>query len=89
MLIPPEIQPHLTLILDLDPELAFQRTHQRGAADGMEQRGVDFQRQVRRGYLRYAEARPTTSKILPVDDLSPSQVTDLILPIAEEFFVWH
>jgi len=88
MLIPPSEQPQLTLILDLDPEVAFRRTHQRGSADGMEKRGVDFQRQVRQGYLRYAKARPLASKVLSVGELNSAQVTEVILPIATDFFAW-
>ncbi len=69
-----ELRPDRVLILDLDGHESLARASGRGAADGFEARGVEFQERVRRGYLRYAEARPERSRVIPVGGLDPDQV---------------
>ncbi|MBL7007834.1 MAG: dTMP kinase [Planctomycetes bacterium] len=69
-----ELQPDRVLILDLDPRESLARAGERGAADGFEARGAGFQERVRRGYLRYAEARPERTAVVVVDGLDPDQV---------------
>ena len=86
-LIQPEEQPHLAVILDLTPESAFDRARSRGEADGMEQRGLDFQRKVREGYLSYASSRPDTTILVDVEGLSPADVTDRIRSAVEDLFI--
>ena len=60
LLVPEGLQPDAVFVLDLEPAEAYARVTA-GALDGFEQRGVDFQEQVRAGYLRYLEARPETA----------------------------
>ncbi len=43
------LSPHATIVLDLDPEIAFKRI-QRGH-DRLEKRGLDYFRMVRKGFL--------------------------------------
>ena len=52
------LSPHLTLLLDIDPELGLARVATRGAADRLEQADLAFHRRVRRGFLAQAEADP-------------------------------
>jgi len=50
------LQPDLTLIFDVDPEIAAARLAEMpGGRDRIERRGLDFQRRVREGYLLYAQ----------------------------------
>ncbi len=51
------LEPDLTLIFDLDPALGRQRKHgaSGSSADRMENKAADFHRQVREGYLQYAQ----------------------------------
>lgn len=64
--------PDVTIVFDLDVEVALQRAT-KGGADRLEAEGVEFQRRVREGYVRAAELEP--DRILLVDaDGTPEQV---------------
>ncbi len=52
------LRPHLTLLLDIDPELGLARVAARGATDRLEQADLAFHRRVRRGFLAQADADP-------------------------------
>ena len=51
-----ELKPHLTFLLDLDPELGFKRI-KRGK-DRMEKEPLEFHKKVRRGFLTLAKREP-------------------------------
>lgn len=53
-----------------------------GGLDSFEQRGVDFQRRVREGYLRYAAARPERSVVLD-GSLSEDELAAAVLAETE------
>lgn len=53
---PFDMRPHLTLLFDLDPEVAMERVGRRGAAEKFER--VDFLVRVRENYLRLAREDP-------------------------------
>ncbi len=74
LVVAPELRPDCVLILDVEPSLGLARATGRGAADGFEARGAAFQERVRRGYLRYAEARPERSRVIRVDGLGLEEV---------------
>ncbi len=74
-----ELRPHKVLILDMDPAESLARASQRAPADGFEQRGLEFLRRVRQGYLAYAAAHPQRVELLPVDGLDAAAVFALIL----------
>ena len=50
------VQPDLTVLLDIPPQVGLERARARGAADRYEQLGVDFHEQVRLSLLRQAQA---------------------------------
>ena len=50
--------PHLTVILDIDPEVAASRTHQRGSANHLDTAGVEFHSRVRTAFLDRAAQFP-------------------------------
>jgi len=53
--------PDLTLVLDLAPELSLARTKARGDnEDRFEKKGLEYQRQVRKGFCFLAERSPAT-----------------------------
>ncbi len=81
-----ELRPDRVLILDLDPRESLARAGDRGAADSFEARGAAFQERVRRGYLRYAEARPERSAVIAVDGLDPEAVERLITAALQELW---
>lgn len=57
------VRPDVTLVFDLDPEVAWARAT-RGGADRLEAEGVAFQQRVRQGYLRMAELAPERVRIV-------------------------
>lgn len=72
--------PDITFLIDLDPEVAASRMQKR-ELDRIEQRGVDFQKRVRNGYLVMADSDPL--RFIVVDgSLSPDKVQQ---QIQEEF----
>lgn len=48
-------RPDLVLVLDLPPEVARERASARARSDRIEAKGLEFQKKVARGFLRYAE----------------------------------
>lgn len=60
------VEADLTLILDLDPEMAAARTRGRaGGEDRFEQFGLEFQKRLRAGFLALAEEFPDRCRIIP------------------------
>lgn len=74
LVVPPELQPHGVLVLDLDPATSFARTSVEQVPDGFEQRGVAFQERVRQGYLAYAAAQPERTALIQVQGRSIPEV---------------
>jgi dTMP kinase len=52
------LQPDLTVLLDLPPEVGLARARGRAAADRMESESLDFHQRVRQTFLALAEAEP-------------------------------
>jgi dTMP kinase len=66
--------PDLTIILDMDPEIAFQRVRQRALQDGMpaiadrfEKEDIEFHRRLRDGFLAIAQSNPDRCVVLSAD----------------------
>lgn len=59
-------RPHLTLILDVDPELGLRRARGRGASaeDRFEKKGLDFHRKLRQGFLDIAVREPGRCRVI-------------------------
>lgn len=66
------VVPDLTLLLDLDPELAFSQRIRWKRLDRVEARPLEFHRRVREGFLKIAEAEP--ERIRRVDASAPEDV---------------
>ena len=86
-----EPQPDLTLVLDLDPQLAADRIRERGREpDRIETRGLEFQRKVALGFREYAR-RDTRSRLVDAAG-DPDQVRQRIhaaLESASGLFTRH
>ncbi len=64
----PHLQPDLTLIFDLDPQVAASRLAGAGnAPDRFEREQADFFERVRNAYLRRAAADPARVKVIDAD----------------------
>ena len=58
------LEPDLTLVLEGDPGVLLQRRQERGVKDRFENKGLDFQRQLRAGFLALQAAEPERLKIV-------------------------
>ena len=52
------LRPHLTLLLDVSPELGMTRARERGELDRFEREKIEFFNKVRTAYLNIAENDP-------------------------------
>lgn len=68
-----EIMPDLTIFLDLEPTLAFQRKGGADVDDRLEQEGMDFHVKVYEGYKLACEKN--SDRIVDIDCSSSAQVT--------------
>lgn len=69
------LRPHLTVLLDMDPEVSLQRVEVRNLAYGAEfaetrfdQAALDFHRRVRNRFLAIAQAEPNRVALIPARD---------------------
>jgi dTMP kinase len=58
------LEPHLTLYLDIDPELGLSRTQKRIALDRIEAEDIAFHTKIREGYLAIQETNPDRFRLL-------------------------
>ena len=58
------LSPHLTFLLDLDPELGLARAAAKGAPDRLERADLAFHTRVRSGFLALAGAQPERVVVL-------------------------
>ena len=72
------LDPDLTLIFDLDPEVGAARTGGRGGAeDRFEQRGLAFQRRLRAAFHAIAAAEPARCRVIDAT-AAPEAVADAV-----------
>ena len=68
-----DLQPDLTLLLDLPVEQGLKRASRRGEADRFEQESLRFFKRVRQAYLAHAESNPKRFEIIDASG-DPDQV---------------
>ncbi len=83
-----DLEPHLTLLLDLPVSTGLARASNRGEADRMEVAGQPFHERVRRAYLALAEEFPDRIHVIDAS-LPPAQVSDAIRNTLEHFHEQH
>lgn len=71
------IKPDLTLVLDGDPELLATRRELRGVTDRYEEKGLEYQKILRQGFLTLAKAEPARMKVINAE-ADTASVTALI-----------
>ena len=80
------LQPDLTFVMDVEPDIGLQRAYQRiadkgeggsGGEDRFETKGPEFHQRVRAGFLALAEQFPARIKVIDAS-LSPDDVTSQI-----------
>ena len=62
------LEPHLTVLMDIDVETGLKRAGNTGVADRMEKRDLKFHEKVRAGYLDLAEKYPKRIRVIKVND---------------------
>lgn len=67
------LSPHLTLYLDIDPEMGLRRAKSRSAHDRIESEDLAFHQRIRDGYLTLARAEPHRFCLLDASQ-SPEEV---------------
>ncbi len=81
------LQPHLTILMDLEPSRGRERTNHRpetqGMHDRLESENNDFHEKVRNGYLSLARENPDRIKVVRADR-SPEEIHTEIIRILEE-----
>ncbi|MDR1962592.1 MAG: dTMP kinase [Planctomycetaceae bacterium] len=65
------IMPDLAMILDIPYEVAIERIGNRNVPDRMEQKGEEFHRRVRNGFLQHAAIHP--NRYVVIDAVPPPQ----------------
>ncbi len=76
--------PDLTLVLDGDPHKLLTRRVSRGVSDRYEIQGLEFQKQLRRGFLTLAQAEPERIRVLNAEG-SADEVEQQILAVLQQF----
>lgn len=69
--------PHLTIILDMDPAAANARTESRGAANHLDQAGLEFHSRVRQAFLDMAAAEPQRYVVIDADRDADAVAADI------------
>ena len=75
------LQPDLTLLFDLAPEIGRQRARRARSADRFEQEQDDFYRRVREAYLRRAREAPLRIRVIDASQ-SVAQIQQQLTDIA-------
>ncbi|MBS8225468.1 dTMP kinase [Vannielia litorea] len=77
-------EPDLTLILDMDPEVALSRgLARRSGEDRFEEEGLAFQQKLRAGFLALAEAEPGRCRLIDAGR-APEAITADVIACAQE-----
>ncbi|MBY0503726.1 MAG: dTMP kinase [Bryobacteraceae bacterium] len=77
------LQPHLTVLVDISPELTLERTVKRATPDRLDAESLDFHRRVREGYLRLAQDEPQRVRLVNGGQ-SIEAVAEEVWPLVEE-----
>ena len=75
------LAPDLTIILDVPAEAGLKRGLNGNAGDRMENKELEFHRQVRQGYLRYADTAPEKCVIISTE-AAKHEVAEQVLTAA-------
>ncbi|MCW8985240.1 MAG: dTMP kinase [Thermoanaerobaculales bacterium] len=82
------LEPHLTLVFDMDPEKALARAHTRNSEGSSRESRLDdepaeFHRRVREGFLELAKREPSRVEVIDADG-PPEKVFARVHPVLPE-----
>lgn len=72
------IAPDMTLLFDGRPEALLGRRQQRGVSDRYELAGLDFQKQLRAGFLAIAKAEPERVKLVNAENTKEQVLAEVM-----------
>lgn len=75
--------PNITFLLDIEAQQGLERAAQRGAADRLEQAGLDFHKRVRAGFLQLAEQQPQRFVVLNAQQ-NVTELSEQIWQVVEQ-----
>jgi dTMP kinase len=75
------IEPDLVVFLDIDPKVGLLRAQD---SNRFEEEGVEFQRKVRRGFLKARQENPKKWLTVKIHQQTPEQLTETVLKILFE-----
>lgn len=79
-----DVIPHLTVVLDMDPQAAWERIHKTGRKlDRMESQPLEFFQRVRQGYLHLAAEQPQRMVVLDAAQ-APEIIEEQIWKLVED-----
>jgi dTMP kinase len=79
-----DVIPHLTVVLDMDPQAAWERIHKTGRElDRMESQPLEFFQRVRQGYLHLAAEQPQRMVVLDAAQ-APEVIEEQIWKLVED-----
>ncbi|GGJ21707.1 dTMP kinase [Deinococcus roseus] len=82
------LRPHLTFLLDLQPEIGLERAAARGQFDRLEQADLQFHERVREGFLNLATAEPERFYVLDATR-TPEELHAEILHVVQSTLVFR
>jgi dTMP kinase len=82
------LDPDLTLVLDMDPEAALVRAHERNSKGSARESRLDdepaeFHRRIREGFLKLAEREPDRVRVIDANG-PPEKVFARVHPVLPE-----
>lgn len=89
-----DLLPDLSILLDIDPKIGFQRLiNRQERKDRIEQEAIEFHRQVRQGFLDFVVRRPEYNWVVIDANQSPEQilmeVKKAVFPLIARFHRWE
>ena len=80
-----DFKPDLTIILDMDPEIALKRVSLRGEKDRMEGMNLSFHQNLRAAFLDIAKREPERCVIINANQTAEQVHLDIVKVISERF----
>jgi dTMP kinase len=84
--------PDLTIVLDMDPEIAFQRVAQRALEDGLaltgdrfEKEDIEWHKRLRESFLAIAKANPDRCVVISADQSEDGLETAIWAAVSDRF----
>ncbi|MBE6449126.1 MAG: dTMP kinase [Alphaproteobacteria bacterium] len=82
-LVAKDFKPDLTIILDMDPQIALERVNKRGNMDRMEGMDLSFHQNLRSAFLDIAQKEPSRCVVINANQTPEKVHADIVFAIEE------